>query len=278
MRLQRAATAFDKMECLDAYNGRLAFMGQLALYDDSRRDSEATERRVISTSADSVPPARLVVSAAGTRFIMGRPNPDSYRGKVIRVGWACHEATELMHIRTLGQTCRKAGGTAAYAGMAWGKNVADNEQSADLFGQFRVYLSKNETVLRGHVLVGPSGVHVVRSAHVGPAGFLVALADRMDPDCLAQATLTSRVVNWVDETRTDVEIEVDVFTARWQSIYEYQSTLAPKFGPTDLQVAIAKSQATAKTGDTLALRGQTWQIDSVADEGDAWLCRAVRHG
>lgn len=278
MRLYRAARAFDLMPCVDAYTGKPAFMGQLGLYDDSKRDSEAAERRIISTAPDVTLPARRVVEAAGTRFILGRSNPDSYRGEVIRLGWVAHEATERVYIRSLQQACRGIGGTLAWAGFAWGKNLADNEQSSDLFPQFRIYLSQSEKLSQGQVIVAPSGVYVVRQQHLGPSGMLIGLIDRMPELCITTATLRIRTLDKVTEAASDVVVNTQVFRARWQSLYEYQSTMAPKFGPMDLQIAIDKAAATVAVGTRVEMIDGTWVLDSVASEEGVWLCRAVRHG
>ncbi len=47
MRIHSAAQRFNKMPCNDGYSGTFLFNGQILLYDDSRRDSEGGERRII---------------------------------------------------------------------------------------------------------------------------------------------------------------------------------------------------------------------------------------
>ena len=47
MRLHDAALHFNNMPCNDGYSGAFLYNGQLVLYDDSRRDSESTERRIL---------------------------------------------------------------------------------------------------------------------------------------------------------------------------------------------------------------------------------------
>lgn len=278
MRLTKAASSFDLMPCMDGYSGKLAFKGQLGLYDDSKRDSEATERRVISTAAGVPIPKRRVVAAAGTRFIIGHGNPDTYRGEVIRVGWVAHEAEELVTVCTLAQACLDQFTVKAYSANAWGKNAADNEQSSNLVGQFRLYFAEGEPVRPGMVVITKAGVYLTRMSHLGPAGIQVVLADLMQGIPIAQAILTSNTMDRRTESRSTAVANIQVLRARWQSLYEYRSNVAPKFGPMDLQVVVAQEAANPTPGDTLSMVDGEWQIDSVAEDDGVWLCRAVRHG
>lgn len=279
MRLIQAARRFDRTECLDAYTGAPAFMAQLGLYDDTKRDSEAGERRVLSTGPDAVVPSRRVVSAAGAVWIIGHANPDTYRGQVIRVGLVAHEASHLAQVRTLGQACRGEPGLDAYAAQAWIKNAADNQESSDLTAVHNLHFASTEPVTKGMLVTMGSQHHITRDARVGPAGTLIVLSDLLDEPAIDTATTASSGA-WdpISQTLSGGPATATVLRARWQSLYEYRNSMAPKFGPGDLQLVVAKASMTPTPGMTMTLSDGAWQIQSAADEGDVWICRATRHG
>lgn len=275
MRLARVARAFDRMPCTDAYTGQFLFNGQLNLYDDSKRDAEATERRVISTDQGVPMPKRGVVAAAGTRWIIGHANPDSFKGSVIRVGHVAHEATFLAQVRTLGQACRGETGLRAYCGGAWIKNLADSTNSSELAPQFHMHFAAVEKVAVQHLLYVDGSYYVARSSHVGPAGTRIVLCDYLSDPALVDATLRRVTMNAVTEVRTQVDTTVRVIFARWQSLFEYNNHVAPKFGPGQIQIVIAKAAATPVAGDFVVYDGDSWQIESALEEGDVWICKGV---
>lgn len=278
MRLARAVTAFDGMSCADAYTGRHAFFGQLGLYDDAKRDSEASERRVISTGPEVVPPPRRTVLAAGTRFIMGHPNPDTFAGKVHRLGWVVHEATWLSQVRTLGQVCREEVGFTAWCGRAWIKNQADAGDSSDLIGQYHLHFASVEPIATGKIVTYGGRLNLVRRAHEGPAGTLVALVDEMPEPSIETVQIESGAYDPVTEARAPGSLSVRAVRARWQSLFEYGSHLAPEFGPTDIQLAVAASVVTMTPGMTVTMSDGAWKTADAALVDDVWLCRMVRHG
>lgn len=278
MNLSSVAHVFDRMVCIDAYTGSAAFQAQLSNYDDTKRDSESAERRVISTHPDVVIPSRRVVQAAGTRFIIGHGNPDSYRGRNIRIGWVAHEATHLMHVRTLGQTCLDQIGLKAWAGLAWVKNSTNESENSSLVPRSNMHFAIAEPVYEGRIATAADGqMFIVRSAHEGPAGTRVCLVDHMPPGSLEVASLSPGTFDRVNETWTGSTNPVKVLRTRWQSLFSYTHSAAPKFGPGDIQVAIAKTSATPVVGQDIGMSDGSWKIESIADEGDAWLCRACRH-
>lgn len=273
MRLHAAANHFNNMPCVDAYTGQQAFYAQLALYDDTKRDSEVGERRVFSVAPGTVIPSRRVVQAAGSRWIIGHGNPDTYRGKLIRTGYVAHEATELATIRTLGQACTNAAGRTAWAGDAWIKNLADNEHSSALVPQFHIHFASSEAVPAQSLVTYGGRLLVVRTPHRGPGGTLIALCD--ETPTIEVATITTGTRDPVTGVTSAGTASATAVRMRWQSLFEYQNHLAPKFSAGDAQLAFAKAQP-IKPGTVVTLSDGTWLIQSALDEGDVWLCRATR--
>jgi hypothetical protein len=279
MLLRAAAGFFDDVPCYDAYSGEFVFKGQLVLYDETKRDSEAGERRVLSVKPDVVQnlPARRAVKAGGVTLLLGHPNFDFFRGRAVRAGIVAHEATTLGHVYTLEQYLLGQSPVDAYCGRAWVKNLAYSEQNSKLVPQHHVFFSKAETVQQGQLLVLGDTLSVVRMSYEGPAGMLIVLADQLPIGALRTASVEGETYDPVNESWSGSSASVQVLCVRWQSLFAYRSTLAPAFGPEDLQIAVAKASLTAKPGMKLQMGAEVWQLASVADEGGVWLCRATRH-
>lgn len=275
MKLQNAALRFDRTQWYDGYTGEPVFLGQLGLYDDTKRDSETAERRVLSLSDEAIIPARRVVMAAGRRYIVGHANPDHYKDAVVRIGYVVHEATELSNVRTLGQACRGEAGFSAWAGRAWIKNLSFSEQDSHLAPQHHFHFATNEPLLDQQILTFESRLYLARTMNRGAGGTLIVLADEMPEPCIESATATA-LTDRVNDTYGPVGAAFTVLRMRWQSLFRYQNHLAPKFSPGDIQVAISKTALTAVAGMRLALSDGSWQLADALSEGDVWLCRAVR--
>ena len=278
MRLSAVANRFNDMVCADAYTGVFVFKAQLSLYDDNKRDSETHERRTLSLAPGTAIPTRRVVAAAGTRFIVGHGSPDDYNGKTIRMGYVAHEATNLARIRTLEQLCLSQPGVSAYAGRAWVKDSAFSQQSSTLAPEVHLHFSATETVAASLTVDFEGRLHVVRSTNSGAAGTIVAMCEEMRGSSVESGVvLTLSAYNPVTESLVGSTVVVRVVRLRWQSLFEYHDGAAPKFGPGDLQIAIAKSAATVTPGSTLVLSDGRWRVESVVGEGLVWLCRATRY-
>ncbi len=278
MRLDRAAAAFDRMPCKDAYTGKLAFAGQLGLYDDSKRDSETAERRVISTHPDVSIPTRRVVEAVGTHYIIGHGNPDSHRGRIIRIGWVAHEAPHFANVQTLEQACLDSGGLKAWCGYAWVKNLTDEAERSRLTPQCNVHFAPNEPVVEQQLIRLPDGqMFLTRNTRLGPAGTRIVLADQMPADTVQIASMQPGTFNPLTEIWTGSTDPVRVLRARWQSLFEYQHSGAPKFSSGDSQLVFSKLSITPKVGQKVGLNDGMWKIESVVEQATVWLCKAVRH-
>lgn len=278
MRLRAAASHFDRMVCNDAYSGAQVFRAQLGLYDDNRRDSETAQRRVLSVASGVTLPARRVVAAAGTRFILGHANPDYSHQSIVRVGYVVHEATELAQVRSLAQVCLNQPGFTAWAGRSWVKNLAYSEQSSRLVPQYHIHFAANEPVATQSIVTFGSRLHVVRAVEPGQGGTLVCTSDELPEPAVEMATVTNSTYDPVNDTFTGTPQAVRVLRVRWQSLFQYRNQVAPKFESDEMQVVVAKSVMTVNVGALFELSDGDWKVSSVQSEGDVWLCRVTQHG
>lgn len=278
MRLSAVARAFNDTVCDDAYSGRYLFNGQFALYDDNKRDSETAERRIISVEDGTEVPARRVISAAGSKWILGHSNPDTFRGQVIRQGIVAHEATYLSSIRSIAQVCLNQTGTNAWAGKAWLKNLAFTEQSSRLVPQYHLHYAVGEPVQEDSILTFDGRLLVARVTTSGPSGTLIVLADQMPEPAVEIGSFSGATWDPVAGQMVGGISSARVMRVRWQSLFQYKHGSAPTFGPGDVQIAVAKASITPAPGTRVTLSDGVWQLASVQDEGDIWLCRATRYG
>lgn len=277
MRLAAVAKSFNKAVCLDGYSGAFAFNGQLYPYDDSERDSESFQRRILSVAPGSTIPPRRVVSCAGTRFILGKENPDVWKNRIIRVGHVAHEATDYASIRTLEQACLNQPGVSVWAGRSWVKDAAFTEQTSNLTPLYHIHVAAGEPLVPKTILAFAGHHHVVRSVIAGATGLTIGLVEQMSEPAIETAIVSTGVYDPVTETTTAGSITITVIRVRWQALFRYDDNIAPSFGPDDIQLVVAKSVLTVRPGMAVTLSDGTWHIASAASEGPVWLCRATRH-
>lgn len=277
MRLHAVANRFNDIECTDAYTGEFAFMAQLALYDDNKRDSETAERRVLSVAPGTVLPARRAVRAGEHVFLIGAAEHDFLYGRPIRTGLVAHEAIELTQVRTLAQICLNQAGFSAWAGRAWVKNMAFTEQSSRLTPQFHIQFAQTEPIALQHLITFGGRMLIVRTFNLGPSGAIITTCEELPEPIVEDVTVSGSSFDPITDTMGAQSVVVRAVRLRWQALFQYRSNLAPTFGPEDMQIAIAKASLTLQAGMRITASDGVWQVASVANEGDVWLCRAVRH-
>jgi len=275
MRLLDAAKFFDRNTVNDGYTGAYLFKGQLNLYDDTRRDSEASERRVLSVAAGTSAPPRRVVELGGYRYILGKANPDLFRGSVIRLGYVAQEAPVLARVRTLEESCLNAGGFQAWSNQAWLKNSAFTEQSAELAPQFHLFFSVTENIEVNQVIEYGGEVHLVRTFNTGASGIKVVTTEQI----AAPQFETAAFVKGYDPVSglfSGATHSARVLRLRWQSLFEYGEKSTPPFGPDDIQLVVAKVSYTPEPGAQLTLSDRGYKVSGVREHGNVWVCRCTR--
>ncbi len=278
MRLRDVARAFNKTACYDAYTGDLAFHAQLGLYDDTKRDSETAERRVLSVDPDVVVPDRRVIEFDGIKFIVGHGNLDTYRGSPLRMGYVVHEASDLATVQTLAQFCTNTPGVSAWAARTWVKNLGYSEQDSKLITFHHVHLASTEVADVSYILTLGATRYIVRTTDRGAAGTLILFCDEMPEPSVETGSVVHGSYNPTTDAMTTTTASTRVVRVRWQSLFDYQTTKADKFGPGDQQLVVAQAAVPAPVGAKVTLSDGVWHILSADPYGAVWLCHAVRHG
>lgn len=278
MDFRRVSTYFDNLEFRDAYSNAVAFFGQLDLFDEAKRDSETALRRIISTSATALIPARRAVRAGGIVYLIGQPHQDSFQGIQVRVGYASQKAGPLASILSLDEACLGLPGTVAYASRAWIKDTAFSEQSSIINSQYHINFGITENVKAADIVRASGDYFVVRSVSEGESGLLIATCDLLKGVAPEPATIQAGAYSATTETFTGAPVTAPVLALRWQSLFAYGGGQADPFAAGDIQIVAAKSSVTMIPGARVTLSSGIWTVLSVVSVGAAWVCRAAKHG
>ncbi len=280
MRLVDVARRFNRTVCTDAYVGGAPIYAQVIPYDEVKRDAVTFERRVFSVDPTTTMPARRVLNALGSNWIIGENSPDQFLGSDIRHGYVAQKAEALATLTTLGKVVNAQAGTPAYAGRAWIKNPAFTQQSSDLSVLYDVYLSSSETVQEGQVISYMGELMVVRVAHPSEAGFNRVTAEALGSGAYNAAFVTSGTVDPVTELFNGVSRATAVVKVRWQALFAYGHADAPDFEAGDQQLVLSSLDVTQPLGALVTLADNSkWRVQSATPLPDnAWLCRSTRYG
>lgn len=276
MDLALASGYFDRTAFHDAYTGAFAFLGQIGLYDEGKRDSESTLRRVISTSATALVPARRAVRAGTKVYLIGESHPDEFCGSTVRVGYVSQAAEHLVDVKTLAEACLGASGTPCYGARTWVKDRAFSEQDSHLTPSFHVHLADTEVVREYDVLVIGSAYYIVRSVVHAISGMVTCLADEMPGAPRELATITSGDYSAATESWSGANVQAYVLRLRWQSVYQYIGDQRDNFEAGDIQIAVPLASATVKVGSQVSMSDGDWWVRGVFDLGNVRLCRVSR--
>ena len=276
MKLSAVSRFFDRMVCKDAF-GTATFKGQLDLFQDSVKDTEGTTRRILSTAPDVVIPARRIIEANDTYYLVGDHYDDNFNNKVIRSKYIIVEAHEEAEYQSLNGICTSVAPTLTYVAKTWVKDSKDVAQISDLTGVFRISLADTEDVQINHVIRIRDKHYLVRQVDTGPSGIKDATCDEITDPAVEDVTLTQSTLDPVTESQVQTTRSIRVVRLRWQSLFEYRNIFAPKFTYDDQQVVISKSIPSIASGNTVTMSDGKWFINTLLDRGDVWVCHVSRH-
>jgi len=276
VRFSAAASFFDKVVCTDAYTPTdPTFKAQLDLFDDSKRDGATVVRRVLSVSASVTIPARRAVAAVGETWIVaGHGHPDAFRGETVRVKYVVQQADGLASVQTAEQLL-STGGTSAYVGRVWTKDLKELEVSSKMYGFFTLFLAPTETVSPGQFLTLGGRIYVVRNVYMSAAGLLAAESEELGTDALqAGVSYYARGAGYspvTDDVTESAAVVLNLVRMRYQVDYAYPTESAPKYLEGDLRALIRKAAvATARADDQVALSEGRWRVVAAEDEHPCW--------
>lgn len=271
MKLSRVASYFHKAVCRDAYDPfAFTFKGQLALFDDSKREGVSVERRILEVAPDIAVPARNAIFFDGQYWIVGQGQTDNWNGAIIRRKYNIQTAEGLANVQSFYQLLT-GGGTTMYADRVWQKGAKEVETSSNVFNVYEIYVGLNETSLKEKSLVSLAGrFYLARAVHTTPSGFLAATADELPEPVLEVIQYASNQYDPISDEMVSTVTPVKVIRIRWQAEFNYLTQASTKYQHGDMHGVVAKESANPKAGDILPMADAAWRVVSVTSEGQTW--------
>lgn len=258
MKLSKVAKYFNNTKFYDAYSGLELGVGQLDVFDDSKRDGLTAQRRVFEVTPGTQLPPRLAISFHGLHWLVGVTEIDAFKGKLIREKHVLHQAEELAQVRTLVQTLQDETPLEAYAARVWVKTSSEVEISSRKFNQLNIFFSRAESIQPDSLIWMAGKLHTVMEVYPAAAGHLVAMAEELDDGAVEMGNVKSEG-QWDprEERYVEVNVPTKVVKLRWQSDFHYFSQATEDFRRGDMQVACMTDMP---NGATIELEAVDWTV------------------
>lgn len=259
MKLHQVAQYFNQTKFLDAYTGRELGVGQLDVYDDSKRDGLTAQRRVFEVAPGTALPARSAITFLGLPWLVGVRELDAFQGRVIREKHVVHQAEGLARLRTLRQTLEDLPALEAYAARVWTRAASQVEISSEKFNQLQIFFAQGEP-LKPAMLVELSGVlHTVMEVYPAAAGHLVAVSEELEEGAIEVGTIRRQTWDPITEATVETSTPLRIVRLRWQSDFAYYSQATANFERGDMQAAALEPLA---NGAVLRLVDGDWTVQA----------------
>lgn len=274
MDLLKASTFFDEDPVDDGYTGDYLFHAQTASFDDSNSDGATNRRRVLSTGATTVIPARRVIEMYGDRWIVGIGTPDGFYGEVMRQHYSMKRATDLMTLLTPNQLLTAASGTAAWVHRYYFKDGSDALTSSEIDTFWNIFLSPDEPASKGTFFKDATGrLYRVRNDYLPVEGLRVCQSDSLDAGALVSAVWSTGAYDPITDTVAAGSTTVSAVMLETPKFYRFRALSDPLTERGDTAVFVPAT-ITPKIGDTFTIAGKVWRAVIVQPEMDAWAVQA----
>lgn len=273
MKLADAASYFDRTPVTDPDSGTLLFYGQIDPYEDSRRDSATSYRRVLSVRPGTLRPAKSVVSALGQVWIMGASEPDGWE-VLHREKYVLHHAPMLANVSRLAGFLAGTVASTVRCSAHWSKDAKQLEVSSETPHLYEISLPHSADVSQHDVVWGAGYAYLVLSPRLQASGIFNCQALELEQITPLNATLTARVYNPVTGVYSaPAGLQVKALTVRWQSLFEYGSQMSERYQEGDLSIVLPLGTVIS-TAMRLALSGVNYQVLAVKDISGAVVVHA----
>lgn len=270
--LAQASSFFDRTPIKDADNGNLLFYGQVDPYDESKRDSGAAYRRILSVAAGTVMPASRTVSVFGQALILGNQEVDGL-DTIHRVKYTLQPCTAKVGVSRLAGFVTGTPASNAWAALEWVKDSKEMGTSSDVARIYNVFLPAGLNVRAQDVLTQAGQAYLVLAARELPSGFLAAEAVQLDY-ALATAAITARVYDARAGTfAAGVLTHAPCARVRWQNLFNNRSEAYAHYKDGD-DTLVFPAGTGLNTAALVNLAGNLWHVVSVDSLGGAVTAHA----
>lgn len=265
--LADASCYFDQTPVTEVTSGRLLFRGQVAPYDDSKRDSATAYRRVLSVKPGTPMPASLTVRILGSVWIIGGSEVDGL-SEAHREKYVLHPSHEKFSVSRLQDYLAGAVVAQAWGDLEWvkdGKQEAITSAPAPIYN---LYLPSVTDVREHDVLWTAGRAMIVSTVRLEPSGLLMAAGELLDT-LVASATVSTRTyVPATGAYTAGASTPVNCLRLRWQALYTYDSQTDAKYQEGDCNLVFPLG-TTVTTASTVTLNAKVWAVLSVETLGGA---------
>lgn len=264
MTLAQASSYFDRTEVFDAYSGASLFHGQIDPYDDSKRDAMAAYRRVLSVAPGTLIPSHRAIDVFGIRWLVaGEPEIDGL-AEPHRVKYVLQMTEGAFRIGTVTDFLDGGGSISPrYAFPSWVKDAKQIEESSDVANLFEIILPLDTAVGPKQVIWKAGAAYLTLSARRLPSDFVGANSVRLDQAEPFEAVIRSRTFS---PTEGKFVVGQATYTqalrVRWQSLFDYDAQLAPRFQEGDFTLAFAE-ETELSTSSRVEFEGELLSVLSV---------------
>lgn len=261
MKLQSAASYFDNTPCYDAYTGVHLFDAQLDLYDDSKRDGQSAQRRILSLDPKFSIPAKRVIKIESDYWILGDNNPDYFQGSAIRNKYIIQRADQLARVYTPAQLLLGLSGSAIYLGRSWVKSIKQVEISSEQFSEYELIGAITETLDAGSLVKYYDDWFIVSDSVETAGGFKAGVSEQVHENLPINVVWGKRTYQPLSDTYTINGVSLNVLKLRWQSIFKYEQPAATKYKAGDSVIVVLKSDVSSVgTADTFMVGSETYAV------------------
>jgi len=273
MELVDVASFFDKIPARDPVSGALLFHCQILAFDESKRDAYTAYRRILSVHPDTVVPVGRVISAYGTKWMIGEGQSDGWENEHRRKH-VLHKVTGQVSVYRLSGFLTGTPAAQVWGDIQWVADKKEMEVSSRTPQKFAAILPSSTTVQLGDVIVlGETTVLVgARTAHA--SGFVQAEGtEQWMPDA-ASVTLTTRTYSpaaggYTSPTNTTVS----AWRVRWQDMFAYDDQLDERYQEGDCTWVLPAS-ATVSTATEITYGAFKYTVLAIREEFGCKLIHA----
>jgi len=273
MRLVDAASYFDRTPVYEADGSTPLFKGQLDDYDDSKRDSGAAYRRILSVRPGTAMPATRAVRMFDLTWLVGAKETDGL-DQAHRDKYVLQRAGVKLTVNRLPDFVSGAVGQTKWADPEWLKDSHELATSSKVPQIFSVFLPLGTDVRVYDVLWYAGAAFLTMAVRDLPSGFRAAECLELDQTVPAIASITRRTYDPVAGSFTSAaSVDTPCLRVRWQSLYLYSSQSDTKYQEGDTSLVVGPS-VPVSTADNVLFDGVTWQVLDVDSLGGANVIHA----
>lgn len=253
MDFSQVASYFDETPCYDTATNDYVCDGQFDLFDDTKRDSTAADRRIFSIDPQYTLPKLLTIH--GDVFIVGEGHKDYALGDVTRVKYVLHKAASAL-LSTVENLLGVGLGQQVYAGLVWVKNSKRESESSRLHADYQVILAAENADYVGSYVQAGAKTLAVQAQATTSAGFDTLECSDLGAPAVQTLSYTSQGASYNPVTDTFASI-VPVLrqgiVSRYFADYSIVNQATPKAEATDVTIKVlAAIGFTPKEGDLIA--------------------------